>query len=219
MGLGSWFRSGPPVLAPKEAYARWAPTYASTPHNALMAAEQAAVLAAWPDVAGQRVLDAGCGTGRYLAAAAARGATMLVGVDFSPEMLTRVTSPGAHRLLGDLGALPVASASMDLVVSGLALNDVPDLGQAVAELARVLRPRGTLVYSVVHPRGGDLGWTRGFTAAGGNAAVRGCWHPVAEHERACVSARLLVDLRHDVTSTQSPDGGPVALVVRALKAA
>ncbi|MFN7977475.1 MAG: class I SAM-dependent methyltransferase [Vicinamibacterales bacterium] len=219
MGLASWFRPRPPVLAPKDAYARWAPTYASTPHNALMAAEQAAVLAAWPDVAGQRVLDAGCGTGRYLDAAAARGAACVVGVDFSPEMLARVTVPAAHRLLGDLGALPVATASVDLVVSGLALNDVPDLAQAIAELARVLRPRGTLVYSVVHPRGGELGWTRGFTGEGGEAIVRGCWHTVAEHERACVSARLLVDLQQDVASPGSPDGGPVALVVRARKAA
>lgn len=219
MGLGAWFRSGPPVLPPKDAYARWAPSYAAAPHNGLMAAEQAAVLAALPDVAGATVLDAGCGTGRYVAAVTARGAAAVVGVDFSPEMLARVSTPGARRLLGDLTALPVASASVDVVVSGLALNDVADLTAAIAELARVLRPRGTLVYSVVHPRGGDLGWTRGFRSEAGEAVVRGCWHAVADHERAAVGARLLVDLLQDVPSPESPDGGPVALVVRARKAA
>lgn len=218
MGLASWFRSGPPVLAPKVAYARWAPTYEAAPHNGLMAAEQAAVLATLPDLAGATALDAGCGTGRYLAALADRGASRLVGVDFSPEMLRRVQVRGAHCVLGDLAALPVAPASVDVVVSGLALNDVPDLSQVVAELARVLRPRGTLLYSVVHPRGGALGWTRAFHTAGGDAVVRGCWHAMAEHRRACVGARLVIDLVLDVPSTESPDGGPVALVVRARKA-
>lgn len=219
MGLGSWFRAGPPVLTPKEAYARWAPSYDATPHNPLMAAEQSALLAALPGVAGATVLDAGCGTGRYLAALAERGASRLVGVDFSPEMLARVTTPGVGRVLGDLTALPMAAASIDLVASGLALNDVPDLDAAIAELARVLRAGGTLVYSVVHPRGGALGWTRGFRTVKGEAMVGGCWHPVAAHERACARARLQVDLTQDVASAASPDGGPVALVIRARKGA
>lgn len=219
MGPRAWIRPAPPVLPPREAYARWAPFYAAEPHNALMAAEHDAVLAALPDLAGATVLDAGCGTGRYCAALADRGAARVVGVDFSPEMLRRAAPTGARRVLGDLGALPLATASIDVVVSGLALNDVPDLAIAIAELARVLRPRGTLVYSVVHPRGGGLGWTRAFRSADGEAIVAGQWHALAEHERACARARLLVDLRDDVSSTASPDGGPVALVVRARRAA
>lgn len=214
-----WFGPRLALLPPRDAYARWAPSYPAVPHNGLMAAEQRAMVAALPDVAGAVVLDAGCGTGRYLSVLAERGARRLVGVDFSPEMLGRLETAGALGVQGDLVALPVASASVDVVVSGLAFNDVPDLTHAVAECARVLRPGGTLLYSVVHPRGGELGWTREFRVAGGTAAVRGCWHTVADHERACLTARLLVDLLHHVSAVDAPDGGPVALVVRARKAA
>ncbi|MEZ5418160.1 MAG: methyltransferase domain-containing protein [Vicinamibacterales bacterium] len=218
MRLRDWLRGPPGMLPPRDAYARWAPTYAAAPHNALMAAEQRAVLDAVPGLRGRRVLDAGCGTGRYLEALADRGAARLVGLDASPEMLARVGTPGALRILGDLRALPVADASIDVAVSGLALNDVEDLGAALREIGRVLAPGGTLVYSVVHPRGGPLGWRRSFPTPQGTMAVRGFWHPLPEHERAIAAASLAPELVRHVGAPGAPDGGPVALVVRARKA-
>jgi SAM-dependent methyltransferase len=59
--------------------------------------------------------------------------------------------PGLDLRLGDLGHLPVADGAVDLVVTGLALTHVPDLGPVFAEFARVLRPGGHLVVSEVHP--------------------------------------------------------------------
>src|ERR1700748_439160 len=47
------------------AYERWAPLYPPVAHNPLMRVEQHAMLEAWPDMAGKRVLDLACGSGRY----------------------------------------------------------------------------------------------------------------------------------------------------------
>ena len=74
------------LLTPQDAYALWASSYPPRPHNKLMEAEQAAVVALLPDLSGCQALDAGCGTGRYLRVLADRGATV-TGVDLSAPML------------------------------------------------------------------------------------------------------------------------------------
>src|SRR6476660_3704332 len=79
-----------PTLEPAAAYALWADAYPPTAHNPLMQAEERAMLALLPgDLSGARILDAGCGSGRYLLHARRRGAQQLLGVDLSAEMLAR----------------------------------------------------------------------------------------------------------------------------------
>jgi len=79
-----------PTLDPFDAYALWAASYPAHAHNPVMQAEQRAMLALLPPALhGQRVLDAGCGSGRYLLQALARGADHATGVDLSPQMLAR----------------------------------------------------------------------------------------------------------------------------------
>src|SRR5204862_7747374 len=79
-----------PTLAPAAAYALWAASYPPHAHNPLMLAEERAMLALLPaDLRGRAVLDAGCGSGRYLLHALRRGARRALGVDLSAEMLAR----------------------------------------------------------------------------------------------------------------------------------
>jgi malonyl-CoA O-methyltransferase len=222
--MGSWFaRHRSPMvtaLTPMAAYQLWAPNYPPEPHNALMRAEQMAVIGLLPDVAGRIGLDAGCGTGRYTRILEARGAAAVVGVDLTPEMLIRAQGPRALIVRGDLCALPLASASVEVAVCGLALNDVAGVDLAFSELARVLRPGGCVVYSVVHPRGGPLGWSRTFETDEGPRAVVTYWHSCARLERACTLAQLAVDTVIEPrlpTGIANPPDGPVALVVRAVK--
>nr|WP_238342068.1 class I SAM-dependent methyltransferase [Actinopolymorpha rutila] len=96
-------------------------------------------------------VDAACGTGRLAAPLVERG-YRVVGVDGSPDMLAQARRrlPGTEFLAGDLTRLPVRDDSADLVVTGLALTHVGDLGSVFAEFARVLRPGGDLVVSDVH---------------------------------------------------------------------
>jgi SAM-dependent methyltransferase len=64
---------------------------------------------------------------------------------------------------GDLLAIPAADLQFDLVVCGLALSHLRDLGAAVGELARVVRSGGLVVISVLHPFQALLGWHAPFT--------------------------------------------------------
>jgi len=202
------------ALSPQDAYALWAPNYPARPHNRLMEVEQAAVVARLPDLTGCQALDAGCGTGRYLRVLENRGATA-TGVDLSSAMLAVARTSAGRVVRGSISAMPIASQSMDCVVSGLALGDVADLATAIAELARVLRPGGRLLYSVVHPAGAAEGWSRTFEAEGRQWAVAGFWHSESEHRRACALAGLTL-AGWDGAHLGDPRR-PVALVVEATR--
>src|SRR5437016_21067 len=88
---------------------------------------------------GTRVLDLACGTGDIAIAAAARGATV-VGLDITPRMIVLaknkpVTGDGrASWIVGDMGALPIATGAVDIVTTGYGLRNVPDLSSAIAEI-------------------------------------------------------------------------------------
>ncbi|HEX4914520.1 MAG TPA: methyltransferase domain-containing protein, partial [Vicinamibacterales bacterium] len=140
-----------------------------------MELEQRTVLSLLPDLAGRVVVDGGCGTGRYLRELQERGADA-IGIDLSGDMLARARAVTPRLLRADMCAMPIDSACVDLVVCGLALGDVPDLEPALVEMARVLRPGGSIVYSVVHPIGAERGWSRTFAAHGRQIAIATYWH-------------------------------------------
>jgi demethylmenaquinone methyltransferase/2-methoxy-6-polyprenyl-1,4-benzoquinol methylase len=107
------------------------------------------------------VLDLACGTGDFvLAFAHALPRADVLGVDASPRMIAeaearvaawRATQAGgsaaarARVAVGDMMQLNAKTASMDLVTAGYGTRNVPDPAVAVREMARVLRPGGTLV--------------------------------------------------------------------------
>jgi malonyl-CoA O-methyltransferase len=166
---------------------------------------------------GRRVLDAACGSGRYLRELVARGAAPCIGVDLVAPMLARARAGPALVAQGELRALPLLSGSVDVVVCGLAVGHVADLGSAIDEMARVLRPGGTLVYSDVHPRGARAGWRRTFRVDGRTYAIRHHVHELDDHRRACRSAGLDVEqVSEPAVEVAGPWlGTPAALVVRA----
>jgi malonyl-CoA O-methyltransferase len=126
-----------------------------------MRAEQEAMLELCPASAGRRVLDLGCGTGRYAQILAKRGAAQVVAMDFCMPMLDRVR--GAHRVCAGMMQLPFAARSFDIVVSGLAVGHVPDLAAWANEVARVLRGGGSLLYSDFHPDAARVQLRRSFS--------------------------------------------------------
>lgn len=202
-------------LEPQAAYALWATTYPPHPHNPLMVLEQQTVLSLLPALEGLTVLDAGCGSGRYLRELQRLGARAF-GVDLSAAMLSRAGEVSKRIARADICALPLRSASVDAVVCGLALGDVSKLEVALGEIARVLRPGGCAVYSVVHPIGATQGWSRTFDAGGRSMAIDGYWHGVARHRKACGSAGLRVTAWQEPVLPEAPDH-PAVLVVRAVR--
>lgn len=187
------------ILEPREAYALWAASYPPRAHNPVMQAEERAMLALMPvDLRGQAVLDAGCGSGRYLLHALRRGAARATGVDLSLEMLERAGAELAasrpegkiELVQGDLMTLPLPDAWADLTVCGLAIGHLDRLQPALAELRRVTRPGGTLLCSDVHPIGHALGWLRDFKSGDRRYAVRHTPHLYSHWHAACAALRL-----------------------------
>ncbi|PTM96843.1 methyltransferase family protein [Streptomyces sp. VMFN-G11Ma] len=106
---------------------------------------------------GDRVLDAGCGTGRALTPlrAAVGPSGVVVGADLTPAMLQAAERAGRHRdgqlLLADVAVLPLRSRSLDAVFAAGLIAHLPDPEENLRELARVVRPGGTL--ALFHPIG------------------------------------------------------------------
>ncbi|MFF4694837.1 class I SAM-dependent methyltransferase [Streptomyces chattanoogensis] len=106
---------------------------------------------------GDRVLDAGCGTGRALpalrAAVGPRGTVL--GVDLTPEMLREAERAGRDRyaglLLADVTRLPLPDGALDAVFAAGLVSHLTDLADGLAELARTVRPGGRL--ALFHPIG------------------------------------------------------------------
>lgn len=106
---------------------------------------------------GKRVLDAGCGHGRYLQAFAGMGAEV-VGLDIGrgPEMAgVPLDDPRIGVVQGSVLAPPFQPESFDLVFSDGVIHHTPDAAGAYQALARLVKPGGAL-YIWVYPEEGAL---------------------------------------------------------------
>lgn len=92
---------------------------------------------------GQRVLELGCGDGYLVELARARGAQAL-GLELARAELAEARGRGAHVVAADAAHLPLASATMDLVLSHLSLSVMDGLDAVCDEIERVLAPGGRL---------------------------------------------------------------------------
>ncbi|MET9142375.1 class I SAM-dependent methyltransferase [Streptomyces sp. NPDC058319] len=106
---------------------------------------------------GDRVLDAGCGTGRALPPlrAAVGVSGVVVGADVTPAMLEAAVRAGRDRegrlLLADVSALPFRTQSFDAVFAAGLVAHLPRPAENLRELRRVVRPGGML--ALFHPIG------------------------------------------------------------------
>ena len=172
-------------------YRAWAANY-DEPGNPLIALEEPAVWSLIDALPPGPALDAACGTGRHARHLVELGYEV-VGIDLTPEMLdhARRAVPKAMFVEGDLTDLPADDGRFTLVVCGLALAHVRDLDVAVGELARVMRPGGRCVISVLHPFQAVLGWHAPFEdEAGARHFVREHTHTHADYLAAFRAANL-----------------------------
>jgi len=111
---------------------------------------------------GQTVLDLGSGAGidAFIARREVGAAGHVIGIDFTPEMVARARENAARLgfdnvafVEGEIEALPLDDASVDVVLSNCVLNLVPDKARAFAEIHRTLRPGGHFCISDVVTRG------------------------------------------------------------------
>jgi arsenite methyltransferase len=107
-------------------------------------------------VEGEVVLDLGSGAGIdcFLASGRVGPEGRVIGVDMTPQMIERARANAARGgfenvefRLGEIEALPVADASVDVILSNCVLNLVPNKERALGEAHRVLRKGGRLAIS------------------------------------------------------------------------
>ena len=152
--LGPDKREGYERVETVEGYNKWAPTY-DEQRNPLIALEEDITLGFIGDVKNQRVLDVGCGTGRYCQLLAKRGGNV-VGIDPSPRMLEyarrKITHDCRFELhLGRIEDTEFPSGHFNVVVSALTLGHIPELEPVIKKVSRIIKSRGRLIVSDIHP--------------------------------------------------------------------
>ncbi len=147
----------------REGYDRWSRTYDSTP-NPLVALDRRYTLDVLKPAPGERILDAGCGTGANLKLIQRQGSRP-VGVDFSRGMLNvaRRTCPKVPFAQADLDrGLPVKHEVFDAILCALVGEHLTNLPVTFGDAFKALVPGGRFVFSVFHPDMADAGIEANF---------------------------------------------------------
>jgi ubiquinone/menaquinone biosynthesis C-methylase UbiE/cytosine/adenosine deaminase-related metal-dependent hydrolase len=168
---------------PQEVFDSWAEVYDGQP-NPLLSLEQRLLGPMLADVRGLDILDAGCGTGRWLEQLAERSPRSLLGVDTSRAML-RVAAGKLNNQcdlrLGSCTALPVPDASADMVLCSFVVSYLDDLDSFASEIDRVARPGATVVLSDMHPdTEAALNWVRWSPAKDSGTRIHGRGWPLQQ---------------------------------------
>lgn len=178
---------------------------------------------------GETVLDLGAGGGfdAFLAARQVGPGGFVIGVDMTPEMV-RKARDNARRAdvanvdfrLGEIESLPVADASVDVILSNCVINLSPAKAKVFAEAFRVLRPGGRLAISDVVATG-----PMPEEIAGSIAALTGCIAGAApvEEIRSMLEASGFTDVRVTLSERSAeivtgwvPGGGAERFVASAV---
>jgi SAM-dependent methyltransferase len=147
----------------REGYDLWADTYDQTP-NPVVAMDSRHTLNLLNPQPGQKILDAGCGTGRNLTRIRGAGAKPC-GLDFSLGMLrvAKRAVPDVPLFQADLQAeFPFRSAQFSAVLCALIGEHLDNLALTLSQLWRALEPGGTMVFSVYHPDLAEAGKEANF---------------------------------------------------------
>lgn len=136
------------------------------------------LLRAIGDVDGQRILDLGCGQGRVARHLVESGASEVVGVELSQEMLARA-SESSDVTYHHADATTTEwwdGTPFDGVVSSMALMDIDDLAGAVRTAATTLRPGGWFAWSINHPAFAGIEHVRSNWPTDGSYFDEGLWY-------------------------------------------
>jgi len=144
------------------------------------------MLEACGDVRGLKVIDCGCGEGRFCRILAGRGATSVLGLDLCPPMIEAARQLRSGRdeyRVADVQDLSfLADETFDLAISYLNQCDLPDFQANNREVFRILKDGGRFVVANLHPmRSAVGGWHRAEDGSKQHAIVDNYFEEGARH--------------------------------------
>jgi ubiquinone/menaquinone biosynthesis C-methylase UbiE len=157
------------VGSSRAAYDAASATWDQGPNVVYARLAEALLVEAPTDLAGQRVLDLGAGSGVVSTMVTRRGGRP-TGLDESIGMTRATLLSGTPSVQGDAASLPFRAGAFDVVIAAFVLNHLADPAAALRQIRRVLRPGGLLLASTFaagpdHPVKGvvdglaaELGW-------------------------------------------------------------
>jgi SAM-dependent methyltransferase len=160
------------------AYKMWSVDYDRAP-NALLSLEMRTLSPLLAITKGQRVLDVGSGTGRWMAWAEQRGACVF-GIDACHEMIQKAArKPGlaGRSVRADAQRLPFRDGAVDIALCSFTLGYLESPRPLFRELARVAR---RVIVSDLHPAAVRHGWTRSFRVSGERYELKHYEHSSAD---------------------------------------
>jgi malonyl-CoA O-methyltransferase len=177
----------------RDAYRDWAAIYDSN-ENRTRDLDALVLRGAELPLDGAAVIEFGAGTGKNTAYLAERAASVLA-LDLSGEMLDKARARGlaafvTFREHDVTTPWPAESASADIVIGNLVLEHIRDLAPVFAEIARVLKPGGTLFISELHPERQARGSQARFERDGEPAMVEAYVHTLSDYVTGAENAGL-----------------------------
>jgi len=134
-------------------YDRWAASYDDNDPSTWL--DEPFLLKYLQPFSGCRILDVGCGTGRYLRHLST-SAYRITGLDLSRNMLVRASRQTGERtdislVQASAGCLPFKARTFDRIMSGLVIDHISSVDDWFREISRLLTMNGRIVVSAIHP--------------------------------------------------------------------
>lgn len=215
-------------VAAREGYDLWSDTYDQTP-NPVVTMDSRITTELLEPRAGERILDAGCGTGRNFGTIL-RASGRPVGIDFSEGMLhvARRKHADVPLVCADMErGLPLVGEAFDAVLCALVGEHLSRLAPFFLELNRVLKPGRRMLFSVYHPEMARAGIEANFERHETEFRLGAVPHSTEAYVAAIAAAGFAIisieefrgdaELTRALPSAKKYEGFPLLLVLRAHK--
>jgi ubiquinone/menaquinone biosynthesis C-methylase UbiE len=117
--------------------------------------EQPAIKSAISDLNGKSILDLGCGTGQFAKFCIENGASKVLGVDISRNMIEKANKDNKHEKIEyfciSIEDLELQDEKFDIIISSLAVHYIEDYPALIKKVSRLLNKNGEFIFSTEHP--------------------------------------------------------------------
>ncbi|MFJ7826623.1 class I SAM-dependent methyltransferase [Psychrobacillus sp. NPDC096623] len=117
--------------------------------------EQPAIKSAISSLNGKNILDLGCGTGEFAKYCVENGATKVVGIDISKNMIEHANKENKHEKIDyictSIEDLELQNQKFDLIISSLAVHYIADYSAIIEKVTSLLNKNGEYIFSTEHP--------------------------------------------------------------------